>query len=108
NSVSILVVERSVDFGACISIALDATRFESSVVRSRYEAVQELRRGNTFDLMLTDWSMPGISPELFTRWVSRYSPKTSVIAMSADPYMEIDAKAAGIAYWLLKPFTPEC
>jgi DNA-binding response OmpR family regulator len=65
-------------------------------------------RGESFDLILTDLSMPRIDGRRVSETVRRYRPSVAVLCMSADPdavpYIESSDTPVRV---LLKPFTPD-
>ena len=65
-------------------------------------------QAESFDLILTDLSMPRIDGRRVSETVRRYRPSVAVLCMSADPdavpYIESSDTPVRV---LLKPFTPD-
>lgn len=65
-------------------------------------------QGESFDLILTDLSMPRIDGRRVSETVRRYRPSVAVLCMSADPdavpYIESSDTPVRV---LLKPFSPD-
>lgn len=65
-------------------------------------------RGEPFDLVLTDLSMPRIDGRRVSETLRRYRPSVAVLCMSADPDAVPYIESADIPVRvLLKPFTPD-
>ena len=77
-------------------------------VESGESALAELKQ-NTFDLMITDYDMPGLDGLSLTRQVSVIALDMPVILITGNISSEIPhmAKQAGIAKVLAKPFSSE-
>lgn len=70
------------------------------------EAAQRLLMGDsTFDLVVTDWSLPGeMDGFRLAHWVREQNPDTPVLLVTGLPAAERMAHAANIPI-LLKPYT---
>lgn len=83
--------------------------YEVDEARDAFEALESMLR-NDYAAILTDYYMPGIDGIEFVRRLRRMDQwsKTPVIMISTerDPYVEREAKAAGVDDFIVKPFEP--
>jgi len=72
------------------------------------EAVALFKPG-AFDLVLTDWNMPGMTGPDVVRAIRAQDPKVPIIMITTEAEKErvLTAIQAGVSDYLLKPFTPE-
>jgi two-component system chemotaxis response regulator CheY len=64
----------------------------------------------TVDLVITDWSMPNMSGLELTRALRTYEPRKVPILMVTTRSTRqdiLDAVAAGVNNYIVKPFTPQ-
>ncbi|MEZ5315387.1 MAG: sigma-54 dependent transcriptional regulator [Chlamydiales bacterium] len=68
-----------------------------------------LLKKNTYDLVITDMKMPGISGIEVLKKIREWSPQTLVLVMTAFGTIEnaVEAMRLGAFNYLLKPFTPD-
>ena len=72
------------------------------------QAVTLFRPGQ-FDLVLTDWNMPGKSGLEVIREIRAQDPEVPIIMITTEAEKSRVGKAidAGVSDYLVKPFTPE-
>lgn len=83
--------------------------YEVDEARDAFEAL-ELMLANDYGAILTDYYMPGIDGIEFVRRLRRLDQwsRTPVVMISTerDPYVEREAKDAGVDDFIIKPFEP--
>lgn len=83
--------------------------FEVDEARDAFEAL-ELMLTNDYSAILTDYYMPGIDGVEFVRRVRRIDKWTHtpivMITTEHDPYIDREAREAGVDDFILKPFEP--
>lgn len=107
---------------ARILVADDSTTMRKIVLRSLgtagVSAIVEAADGDEavtlfqvgeFDLVLTDWRMPGRTGIEVAREIRRLDKKVPIILMATElePYPAAEAATAGVTDRLIKPFSPE-
>lgn len=107
---------------ARILVADDSTTMRKIVLRSLGTAgvtsIVEAEDGNEavklfqpgeFDLVLTDWRMPGLTGVEVARSIRKLDKQVPIILMSTElePYPAAEAATAGVSDRLIKPFNPE-
>lgn len=72
-------------------------------------AAQALLSTSTFDLLLTDVRMPGLTGVDLLRWVKQHSPATEVVIMTAFGSVPaaVEAIREGAYDYVTKPFDPD-
>ena len=90
---------------------LDDIGARVSSVDSGVAAVETVRtameNGDPFDIALVDWEMKDINGSELTRQIRKFAPpeKTVIVVTAYDwNTFELDARAAGVNYFLAKPF----
>ncbi len=80
--------------------------FLTDVAHSVNEAIQRLN-DNTYQMVLSDLRMPGLSGQDLVRYVSTHYPDTAVMMITgeADVHSAVEALTAGAYDYLTKPFT---
>lgn len=63
-------------------------------VLSFSEMVRQIEKG-CFDIVLLDWDLPGMSPQLQVDFIEKICPQTRVIVMATRPDVEEKALSAG-------------
>ena len=102
----VLVVDDDLSISRTLALTLLSLEFESVTADSAREGIACAQQGS-FDLVLVDMNMPGISGLELVKAVSQRDPQLPIIAMSggsAHHDLEGQALAAGAAAFLLKPF----
>jgi putative two-component system response regulator len=106
----ILIVEDSLTDATMVRFALHSLGHDVNVVETGEDASDWLRREN-FDVLITDWELPGISGLDLCRTVrsrpaSHYTYIVMLTSRDAKRYV-IDGLAAGADDYLTKPFDPQ-
>lgn len=90
---------------------LDSIGARTSCVGSGQESVDAIRtaveNGKPFDIALIDWEMKDMNGSELTRQIRKFaSPENTVIVVTAYDWstFELDARAAGVNYFMAKPF----
>ena len=101
-----LVVDDDLSISRTLALTLLSLKFESVTAESAREGIACAQQGS-FDVVLVDMNMPGISGLELVKAVSDRDPQLPIIAMSGgsgQQDLEGLALAAGAAAFLLKPF----
>ncbi len=108
HRLAVLVVDDDAAMRSLLSDELAARGFDCVVVESGERALDELSRGASFDVVVTDLSLPGVSGHDVCRQIHVSHPHVPVIVMTG--YGSIDVAVAmiraGAADFLSKPFDP--
>ena len=105
----VLVVEDEAPIRTIARRALEGAGFEAVLESDGARALERLRAGESFDLVLTDAAMPVVSGWRLAAEVAATRPALPVVLMSG--YTELsdarrpEAGAAGVADFLEKPFS---
>ena len=106
---SFLVVDDSATMRRIIINSLQRIGFSDFVEAS--DGVDALEKFDTaVDLVITDWSMPNMSGLELTRALRTYEPRKVPILMVTTRSTRqdiLDAVAAGVNNYIVKPFTPQ-
>lgn len=104
----ILLVDDDPDFLGQVRRLLEAGGMRVYCAASGEDALDNLS-GKSFDLMITDYDMPGLDGICLTRHSAIIAPDMPVILMTGNIASEIPlmAKKAGVAKVLGKPFSCE-
>jgi len=72
------------------------------------QAAAQFKPGN-FELVLTDWNMPGKTGVEVTRAIRAIDPKVPIVMITteAEKARVLEAIQAGVTDYLVKPFTTE-
>ncbi len=106
----ILIVEDSTTDAAMVRFALQTHGHDVTIAETGESAVEKLRREN-FQVMITDWELPGISGLELCRTIrnrscSHYIYIVMLTSRDAKSCV-IDGLAAGADDYLTKPFEPQ-
>ena len=111
KDINILIVE---DFSAMRSILKNQLRelgFNYTAEADNGESALPMLRAGNFDFLITDWSMPGMDGLTLLKTVraDRELEDMPVLMVTAEAKREqiIDAAAAGVNGYIVKPFTAE-
>lgn len=101
--ISILIADDDIPLRAALRAALEGDRYHVSEAGSAGEALEQLAV-RSFDLVLSDVSMPGSGIELLRR-LRQNCPQTAVVVLTGydDPAVEAQARAEGVFRYLRKP-----
>lgn len=104
KSVQILLVEDNIPVRAAIEQVLTHAQYRIVSAKTGEEALRWLHRGS-FDLLLTDYKLPGIDGAELTRQAKARDPGMPVLVISGvpDPGLELSAIGAGACLFLRKP-----
>jgi CheY-like chemotaxis protein len=102
----VLIVDDNRDCADSLQLVLASFGHDAQVAYDGVQAMQVLREGGVFDLVLLDLSMPGMNGfDLARRLRNATTPCPSIIAISgwADSPTKQKAREAGIDRYLVKP-----
>ena len=108
-NIRVLVADDSGTMRKIILRSLSAIGIPSAVeAADGNEAVQIFMPGH-FDLVLTDWNMPGKTGLEVTREIRAQDPEVPIIMITteAEKCRVVEAIQAGVSDYLVKPFTPD-
>lgn len=107
-SFMILVVDDEATMRRSLADILRLEGYHVQMAKSGDEAIQRLQ-SETYDLILLDLKMPGMSGVEVLRFSARIAPETQVILLTAHGSLEsaIEALRLGAQDYLLKPSSPE-
>jgi len=73
------------------------------------QAIELFKSGGRFDLVLTDWNMPGKSGMEVVREIRTLDKKVPIVMVTteAEKGRVLEAIEAGVSDYLVKPFTTE-
>ena len=101
----ILVVDDMLSIRGVIAALLRGCGYEAVEAGSGNIALQ-LMRNHKFDLVLSDWNMPGLTGAEFVSAVRAEDSVTPVVMVTAEAHREriLEMKNIGVSGYLLKPF----
>ncbi len=104
----ILVVDDEVDISRVLEFLLIGEGYDVSTAPSGEKAL-EIFEKKSFDLVLTDFKMNGMTGLDLMNKIKSHSPDTPVLIMTAFASVEnaVDAMKAGAADYIVKPFINE-
>ena len=107
----ILIVDTDARISTRAVAILEKTGAKTSCVTSGSDAVESVRtameNGDPFDIALIDWEMKDMNGSELTRRIRQLAPpdKTVIVVTAYDwSVFELDARAAGVNYFMAKPF----
>ena len=108
-STRVLIADDSSTMRKIILRSLQAAGIPSAVEASDGDEAVALFKPGTFDLVLTDWNMPGKTGLEVARAIRAQDPKVPIIMITteAEKSRVIEAIQAGVTDYLVKPFTPD-
>jgi CheY-like chemotaxis protein len=104
QGVRLLLVEDEGAVRAALAHLLERRRFEVTPVATATEALQTIERAS-FDLVLTDLVMPGMSGLALIERLEATRPETRIVAMSGYSRIDDDSTIPSTVTLLRKPFT---
>jgi two-component system chemotaxis response regulator CheY len=109
--VKALVVDDSMAMRRMVQKALESAGWAVKTGANGHEALEALDAGEGWDLVVTDWHMPGMDGIQLTKAI-RQSPRHAalkVIMVTSEAMMTmVDAAlTAGVNDFLMKPFTAD-
>jgi len=108
-STSVLVADDSGTMRKIIIRSLNAVGITSVVEAADGAQAVALFKPGAFDLVLTDWNMPGKTGLEVIKEIRAQDAKVPVIMITteAEKQRVLAAIQAGVSDYLVKPFTPE-
>jgi DNA-binding response OmpR family regulator len=108
GSFLVLVVDDEATMRRSLADILRLEGYHVQMAESGEEAIQRLKN-ETYDLILLDLKMPGMSGVEVLRFAAGISPETQVILLTAHGSLEsaIEALRLGAQDYILKPSSPE-
>ena len=102
----ILVVEDEKSMRDLLGLMLRKEGYSVATADSGLQAKQLVESGESFDLVVSDVSMPGMSGLDLLREIRRLAPETAVVIMTAygTKQTAIEALNEGASYYVEKPF----
>jgi PAS domain S-box-containing protein len=104
RGVRLLLVEDEGAVRAALAHLLERRRFEVTPVATAMDALQTIERAS-FDLVLTDLVMPGMSGLALIERLEATRPETRIVAMSGYSRSDDDSTIPSTVTLLRKPFT---
>lgn len=104
----ILVIDDNTRYGEVVKDLLQELNFESEFAKDGYEALEKIKE-QQFDIVLTDFMMPGIDGIQLARQVKEITPNAHIVIYSGiipDSEQQIAIKSAADAF-LAKPVNLE-
>jgi len=100
-----LLVDDDVEVGNVVSAMLEAVGFVVVVSPSGEDGLGKLE-GDAFDLVVLDWTLPGMSGLDLCRAVRARWPRLPVLFLTANatPHDVVEAFAGGADDYVVKPF----
>jgi len=104
-TIKILLVEDEVDQRAIIESILSSSGYHVFAVGSAEDAIEGLKKEN-FDLVISDWQLPGINGEALLQYINANSPQSGFILITAhgEASHAIKVIRSGADDYLSKPF----
>ena len=108
-STNVLVADDSGTMRKIIIRSLNAIGISSIVEAADGSQAVALFKPGMFDLVLTDWNMPGKTGLEVTREIRAQDPKIPIIMITteAEKSRVVAAIQAGVTDYLVKPFTAD-
>lgn len=108
---SVLLVDDSIVLRSILQLELKGAGFAVASAPSGLDAMTALAGAQRYDLIITDFHMPGLDGAQFVERV-RHHPQYKavpilVLTCGADAEEKERAKAAGATGWIVKPFDTE-
>ena len=108
-STRVLVADDSSTMRKIILRSLNAVGVPSAVEAADGEDAVKLFKPGEFDLILTDWNMPGKNGLEVTQDIRAKDPNVPIIMVTteAEKTRVLEAIQAGVSDYLVKPFTAD-
>lgn len=103
---NVLIIEDDLDTAEMLAMTLRDEGYGVRYVCSRDEALIALSQF-IYDIIIMDFSMPGLSADQFIAYARRRSPRSKFVLTTAAGQVADCALKLGITRWIGKPFTPE-
>ena len=107
-SPAVLVADDSATMRKIIIRSLNAVGISSAVEAADGNQAVAMFKPGMFNLVLTDWNMPGKTGLEVTQAIRAQDPKVPIIMITteAEKQRVLAAIQAGVTDYLVKPFTP--
>lgn len=104
---AILIVDDEVEQTKSLKLSLRSKGYHAVTVANAYEALEELNRSDTYEIVLTDYAMPGLNGIQFLQQIRDRGKNVSVIMMTAygEKSVLVDALRNRCDGFIEKPFT---
>ena len=104
---SILAVDDSPSMRKMVSFTLSGAGYKVVEAVDGMDALEKAE-AQQIDLVLADHSMPGMTGTAMAVKILGHDPKARIVICTGhvEPDLEIQAKKAGVAGFLMKPMTP--
>lgn len=101
----VLVVDDMGSIRQVITALLNASGYETAQASGGAQAL-ELMKKTKFDLVLSDWNMPGMTGSEFVTAIRATDRAMPVVMVTAEANREriLEMQAIGVSGYLLKPF----
>lgn len=99
----LLIVDDDAVLRESLQVVLEMSGYRVELAHDAEEALTRLKMMHP-DLILMDWSLPGISGEDATRQIRSRYPETPVIGLSSEMARAQRMRTAGAAAFIPKPF----
>jgi two-component system, chemotaxis family, chemotaxis protein CheY len=108
-SATVLIADDSATMRKIIIRSLNAVGVSSVVEAADGSQAVALFKPGRFDLVLTDWNMPGKAGLEVTREIRAQDAKVPIIMITTEAEKErvLQAIEAGVTDYVVKPFTPD-
>ena len=108
-SARVLIADDSSTMRKIILRSLSAVGISSAVEASDGEEAVELFHPGDFDLVLTDWNMPGKTGLEVTQEIRKRDANVPIVMITteAEKSRVLEAIQAGVSDYLVKPFTAD-
>ncbi len=108
GALSVLLVDDSIVLRSILRMELQAAGFAVCSVQSGLDGIEALDSDQSYDLVITDFHMPGMDGAEFVERVRRHPRHNSVpilvLTAGADMHEKERARDAGANGWIVKPF----
>lgn len=108
---NILAVDDSATMLQTISLTLEKEGYNMVTAKDGVDALQKLKGGERFHVIITDVNMPNMDGITLTREIKKISSYkfTPVIILTTESQVgkKEEGKSAGATGWIVKPFKPE-
>lgn len=105
----ILVIDDETNIRTMIRLTLEHSGYAVDIAEDGEKGLAAFKKDPTYDLVLVDYRMPGMSGTDVQTAIQKVSPKTHVIIITAYGTIDLamDAIHAGASDFLRKPFTAD-
>lgn len=107
QSRSVLIIDDEFGIRDGLKQAMEGFGFSVTLAESGESGIHEFRKHNPFDLVITDYKMPGLNGFDVLREIKKLSPETPVVLMTGHGSIHhaVNAIQSGATDYLCKPFS---